>query len=112
MVSKPSHAAPLVANGHEPTLDDYETQLKRFVNVDTEIDAIHSIYNIGALSLNTRTLKEQLLWVETFDTIEELRLALHAFRLRYNASWLVQKHQHRTPDQVRALLSPPVAYAA
>jgi hypothetical protein len=24
----------------------------------------------------------------------------------------VQKHQHRTPDQVRALLSPPVAYAA
>ena len=58
------------------------------------------------------TLKEQLLWVETFNTIEDLRLALHAFRRRYNASWLVQKHQHRTPDQVRALLSPPVAYAA
>ena len=45
---------------NEPTLDDYESQLKGFVQVDREIDAIHSIYNIGALSLNTRTLKEQL----------------------------------------------------
>ena len=59
-----------------------------------------------------RTLKEQLLWVQTFDTVEDLRLALRAFRQRYNASWLVQKHRHRTPDQVRALLSPPVAHAA
>ena len=44
--------------------------------------------------------------------LEDLRLALHEFRRRYNASWLVQKHQHRTPDQVRALLSQPVAHAA
>ena len=46
---------------------------RRFVNVDTEIDAIHSIYNIGALSLNTRTLKGQLKsecsnWKVTFRT--------------------------------------------
>jgi len=59
-----------------------------------------------------RTLKEQFLWVQTFDTVEDLRLALHEIRRRYNASWLVQKHPHRTPDQVRALLSKPVAHAA
>ncbi len=51
-----------------------------------------------------RTLKQQLLWLRTFDTIEELRLALHAFKQVYNQAWLVQKHRHRTPAQVRAHL--------
>ena len=59
-----------------------------------------------------RTLKEQLLWVEVFDDVDHLNEALHRFRLQYNASWLVQKHQHRTPDQVRSLLCQPAALAA
>jgi transposase InsO family protein len=49
-----------------------------------------------------RTLKEQLLWVRTFHTLEELQDALRAFRIWYNANWLIQRHGHRTPDQVRA----------
>lgn len=49
-----------------------------------------------------RTLKEQLLWVEGFATVEDLREALQAFRTRYNANWLVARHGHRTPSQVRA----------
>jgi transposase InsO family protein len=36
-----------------------------------------------------RTLKENLLWVRTFDTIEELRAALVEFATRYNKTWLV-----------------------
>jgi putative transposase len=31
-----------------------------------------------------RTLKENLLWLKTFDTVEELRLALHEFQRQYN----------------------------
>lgn len=31
-----------------------------------------------------RTLKENLLWAKTFDTIEELRAALVAFARHYN----------------------------
>jgi hypothetical protein len=31
-----------------------------------------------------RTLKEQLLWVRTFDTVEDLRVALLEFQDRYN----------------------------
>ena len=31
-----------------------------------------------------RTLKENLLWVRTFDTVEELRQALPAFREVYS----------------------------
>jgi len=49
-----------------------------------------------------RTLKENLLWVRTFDTIEELRVALVKFATRYNETWLVARHGYRTPAQVRA----------
>jgi putative transposase len=49
-----------------------------------------------------RTLKENLLWVRTFDTIEELRAALVEFATRYNETWLVARHNYRTPAQVRA----------
>jgi putative transposase len=49
-----------------------------------------------------RTLKENLLWVRTFHTIEELRLALIEFATRYNETWLVARHNYQTPAQVRA----------
>src|SRR4026208_1509601 len=44
-----------------------------------------------------RTLKENLLWVRHFETIEELRLALLDFAAWYNTHWLVARHGHRTP---------------
>src|SRR5207344_1717592 len=47
-------------------------------------------------------LKENLLWVRTFDTIEELQAALVEFATRYNETWLVARHGYRTPAQVRA----------
>ena len=49
-----------------------------------------------------RTLKEQLLWIRYFATVEELRLALLEFKDKYNRQWLVEKHGYRTPAQVRA----------
>ena len=39
-----------------------------------------------------RTLKKNLLWVKTFETIEELRQALLAFRETYNTTWLIERH--------------------
>ena len=48
-----------------------------------------------------RTLKENLLWLKTFDTVEELRLALHAFQRQYNEIWLIGRHGYKTPAQVR-----------
>ena len=52
-----------------------------------------------------RTLKENLLWARTFDTIEELRAALVEFARHYNETWLVARHGNRTPAQVRAAQS-------
>lgn len=43
-----------------PTLDDYEAQLRRFGKIQVEIDSVSSIHLIGALSLNTKHLKLHL----------------------------------------------------
>ena len=48
-----------------------------------------------------RTLKENLLWVRSFETIEELRLALLEFKRTYNEQWMLEKYDYRSPAQVR-----------
>jgi transposase InsO family protein len=46
-----------------------------------------------------RTLKEQCLWAELHDTIDQLRQAVSGFVDRYNTSWLIQRHGHQTPKE-------------
>lgn len=48
-----------------------------------------------------RTLKENLLWVRTFETVEDLRLALLEFKETYNNEWMLEKYRYRSPRQVR-----------
>ena len=55
----------------------------------------------GCIERFFRTLKEQLLWVRHFSTIEELRQALLAFKERYNQEWLIARLGYRSPAQVR-----------
>ena len=59
-----------------------------------------------------RTLKENLLWVHTFGTVEELRQALLAFRDTCNETWLIERHGFQTPDAVRRSQLLPTALAA
>lgn len=58
-----------------------------------------------------RTLKENLLWVQTFATIEELQAALAAFRDVYNTTWLIERHRFRPPAAIRnsQLAATPIA---
>jgi transposase InsO family protein len=55
----------------------------------------------GCIERFFRTLKEQLLWVRHFSTIEELRQALLAFKETYNRDWLIARLGYRSPAQVR-----------
>jgi len=48
-----------------------------------------------------RTLKENLLWVRTFATVAERVEALREFEREYNERWLIGRHGHRAPSQVR-----------
>jgi transposase InsO family protein len=59
-----------------------------------------------------RTLKENLLWIRGFETVEELRLALLEFRRRYNETWILERHGYRTPAAIRAAQIRPAALAA
>ena len=59
-----------------------------------------------------RTLKENLLWVQSFDTVEDLRRALLAFKDTDNTTRLIERLAHRTPVAVRNDLLSPAAIAA
>lgn len=56
----------------------------------------------GCVKKFIQTLKEQLLWIERFETHEELRQAVRDFARRYNCEWLLERH--RTPNEARELL--------
>jgi putative transposase len=60
----------------------------------------------------THTLKENLLWVPTFDTVEELRQTLLSFREIYNSTWLIERHGFITPKSFRQHQLQPAAMAA
>ena len=59
-----------------------------------------------------RTLKEQLLWLQTFETVEQLRGALQEFRTKYNRKWLIARNGDLTPEQARHRLAPQPEVAA
>jgi putative transposase len=52
------------------------------------------------------------LTVQHFQTIEELRQALLAFRETYNATWLIERHGFMSPAVFRQRQLQPVAEAA
>jgi len=49
-----------------------------------------------------RTLKEQCLWAELCDTVDDLRKAVTNWTTTYNAEWLIQRHGHMTPAEAFA----------
>ena len=51
----------------------------------------------GVIERLFRTLKEQIVHGRIFQTIDEVRDAVRAFAVRYNAEWLIEKNGHRSP---------------
>ena len=76
-----------------------------FLGITSSPSYVGSPEGNGVAERMVRTLKEQLLWVDTFDTVEELRAALQALRDTYNDNWLLGRWRHRTPTAVRAELT-------
>ena len=84
----------------------------RFLGITSSPAFVREPEGNGCAERFIRTLKELLLWVRPFDTVEELRLALLEFKERYNRDWLLKRHGHRTPTAVRAALTTPTRAAA
>src|SRR3954454_10212083 len=74
----------------------------RFLGIEGAPAFVREPEGNGCAERFIRTLKENLLWVRPFATVEELRLALQRFQQIYNQTWIVERHGYRTPAQVRA----------
>jgi putative transposase len=84
----------------------------RFLGITSSPAFVREPEGNGCAERFIRTLKENLLWLKMFDTVEELRLALHAFQQQYNATWLIGRHGYKAPAQVRYEQRCPLAEAA
>ena len=81
--------------------EDFQAEIK-CLGIEASPSFVREPEGNGVAERFIRTLKENLLWVRTFSTIEELRTALIEFARHYNRTWLVARHGYKTPDQVRA----------
>ena len=73
----------------------------RFLGIASSPAFVRAPEGNGCAERFIRRLQENLLWLTTFDTGEDLRLALHAFQRQYNETWLIGRHGYKAPAQVR-----------
>jgi putative transposase len=90
-------------HGSQYMSDDYQAEIV-FLGMESSPAFVRQPEGNGCVERFIRTLKEQLLWVHTFRTVEELRQALAEFRERYNQRWIVERLGYRTPQQARERL--------
>jgi len=88
-------------HGSQYVSHDFQAEI-RFLGIESSPAFVREPEGNGCAERFIRTLKENLLWVRPFATIEELRLALIGFKRTYNRSWIIERHGYKTPAQVRA----------
>ena len=80
--------------------DDSQREL-RFLGMVSSPSFVREPEGKGCAERFIRTLKEQLLWVKAFATLAELVEGLRGFKKIYKEQWMIGRHGHRTPSQVR-----------
>jgi len=98
-------------HGSQFVADDFQRELA-FLGIASSPAFVREPEGNGGVERFIRTLKENLLWVRRFATIEDLRRALHAFKDTYNRTWIVERHGYQTPAAVRAAQLAPLPAAA
>ena len=88
-------------HGSQYVSHDFQAEV-RFLGIESSPAFVREPEGNGCAERFIRTLKENLLRVRPFATIEELRLALIGFKRTYNRSWIIERHGYETPAQVRA----------
>jgi putative transposase len=98
-------------HGSQYMSDHFQKELA-FLGIDSSPAFLRSPEGNGCAERFIRTLKENLLWVRTFETVEELRQALLEFRKTYNETWLIERHGFLNPAAYRRQQLQPLAQAA
>jgi len=98
-------------HGSQYMSDHFQKELA-FLGIESSPAFVRAPEGNGCAERFIRTLKENLLWVRYFKTIEELRQALLAFRETYNTTWLIERHGYLTPTEFRDKRLQPLANVA
>jgi transposase InsO family protein len=87
-------------HGSQYMSGDFQKEI-RFLGATSSPAFVRAPEGNGCAERFIRTLKENLLWVRWFETIEDLRQALLDFQRTHNKEWIIQRHGYRTPAQIR-----------
>ena len=88
-------------HGSQYVSHDFQTEIA-FLGIESSPAFVREPEGNGCAERFIRVLKENLLWIRRFETIEELRTALQQFKQTYNQTWIIERHGYQTPAQVRA----------
>ena len=98
-------------HGSQFISEDFQREIV-FLGIKDSPSYVREPQGNGIAERFVRILKENLLWVRAFQTVEDLRQGLQAFKETYNTRWRVGRHGYRTPEQYREKLLSALGRAA
>jgi putative transposase len=88
-------------HGSQYIFRDFQDEIA-FLGITSSPAFVRAPEGNGCAERFIRTLKENLVWVKTFQNIEELRQELLPFQRLYNESWIIARHAYKTPKSDRS----------
>jgi transposase InsO family protein len=89
-------------NGSQCVSSVFQEEIS-FLGIQSSPSLVREPQGNGIAERFVRTLKDNLLWIRRFDTIEGLHLALLEFKDTYNREWIIGRHGYKTPTAVWAI---------
>jgi len=87
-------------HGSQYVADDFQREIG-FLGMESSPAFVYAPEGNGVVERFFRTLKEQFLWIHDCRSLEALNEQLEQWRQLYNEQWLIQRHGHRSPADVR-----------
>ena len=79
---------------------DFKNELE-FLGLRNSPALVHEPQTNGVIERFFKTLKLECLWIENFRDVEHARDVVGRWMETYNTQWLIERHNHRTPREVR-----------
>jgi len=79
---------------------DFKDELK-FFGLKNSPAFVHEPQTNGVIERFFKTLKMECVWIENFQDVEHARDVVGRWMETYNTQWLIERHGHRTPREVR-----------
>ena len=79
---------------------DFKTELK-FLGFKNSPALVHAPQTNGVIERFFKTLKMECLWLEDFQDVEHARQVIGRWMELYNTQWLIERHGHHSPREVR-----------